>query len=92
MDSKVKELVALGASVSANCVSCVRYHLAKAQELGLTEEEILSALEVGKMVRRGAAGKMDEVLAHQVKGSPGAGDGSGCGSGSANSSAGGEGQ
>ena len=33
MDEKTKELIAIGASVSAHCQPCLTYHVAKAKEL-----------------------------------------------------------
>ncbi|MHC5090308.1 MAG: carboxymuconolactone decarboxylase family protein, partial [Planctomycetota bacterium] len=33
VDVKTKELIAIGASVSANCQPCVRFHLDKAKKL-----------------------------------------------------------
>ncbi len=62
LDGKVKELIAVGASVAANCHPCVQYHVNKAREKGVEEEAIQEALEVGKMVRKGAAGEMDKLL------------------------------
>lgn len=62
LDSNVQELVAIGASVSANCHPCVKYHIAKAREMKIDESEIQKAVDVGKMVRKGAAGQMDELL------------------------------
>ena len=32
MDTQTKELIAIGASVTANCVPCLRYHLKMARE------------------------------------------------------------
>jgi len=61
-DAKIKELIAIGASVSANCQPCVKYHTAKARELKIDETDIQQAIEVGKIVRKGAAGQMDELL------------------------------
>jgi AhpD family alkylhydroperoxidase len=60
-DEKLTELVAIGASVAANCHPCVKYHVSKAQEIGVDEEDIKEAVSVGKMVRKGAAGKIDEL-------------------------------
>jgi AhpD family alkylhydroperoxidase len=60
-DDKMTELVAIGASVAANCHPCVKYHVNKAQEIGVDKEDIEQAISVGKMVRKGAAGKMDEL-------------------------------
>lgn len=62
IDAKVKELIAIGASIAANCQPCVKYHVAKAREVKIDESEIQQAINVGKMVRKGAAGQMDELL------------------------------
>jgi AhpD family alkylhydroperoxidase len=61
-DEKIKELIAIGASISANCHPCIKFHTGKARELKIDEEEIQQAIEVGKMVRKGAAGQMDKLL------------------------------
>ena len=61
MDEKTKKLVAIGASVTAHCVPCLEYHLAKAREIGLSDREIKEAIKVARMVRRGAASKWDEA-------------------------------
>jgi AhpD family alkylhydroperoxidase len=68
LDEKTKELVAVGASITANCRPCLEYHTAKARELGAATEEILAAVEVGKLVRRGAAAKMDRFATEHVTG------------------------
>ena len=60
MDSKTKELIAIGASVTANCVPCLEFHLSKARENGATDIEIADAVRVGRLVRKGAGGKWDE--------------------------------
>lgn len=65
MDAKMKELIAIGASVSAHCQPCLTYHAGKARELGVTNEEMREAIEVGKMVSRGAGTKM-KVFAETV--------------------------
>ncbi|MHC4642353.1 MAG: carboxymuconolactone decarboxylase family protein [Planctomycetota bacterium] len=67
IDDKVKELIAIGASVSANCHPCIKYHVNKALELAVDEGEIQQAIEVGKMVRKGAAGEMDKLISAVVK-------------------------
>ena len=63
MDQKIKEMIAIGASVTANCIPCIRFHVEKAREIGLTEAEIKASVQVGKMVRKGAATKWDEEVA-----------------------------
>jgi AhpD family alkylhydroperoxidase len=62
MDEKLKEMFAIGASVTANCIPCIQYHFAKAREVGVTDAEIKAAVQVGKMVRKGAAHKWDEEI------------------------------
>jgi AhpD family alkylhydroperoxidase len=62
MDNKTKELIAIGASVSANCIPCIKYHVDKGRKLGLDTAAIQDAMAVGQMVRKGAAGEMDKVL------------------------------
>ena len=60
MDDRTKELVAVGASITANCQPCLQYHITKALESEASQTEIMEAIEVGKMVRKGAASKMDK--------------------------------
>ncbi len=62
LDNRVTELIAIGASVTANCVSCLEHHVRKATEHGVEAEEIVDAIELGKMVRKGAAGTMDKLV------------------------------
>ena len=68
MDNQTRELIAVGASVSANCQPCIKYHLAKVRQAGADEADILEAVTVGKMVRKGAAGAMDKLLATVFEG------------------------
>jgi AhpD family alkylhydroperoxidase len=62
LDDKIKELIAIGASVSANCHPCVKYHVGKAHDMKVAEDEIRQAIDVGRMVRKGASGEMDKLL------------------------------
>jgi AhpD family alkylhydroperoxidase len=63
MDERMNELIAVGASVTANCRPCLEYHVEKARAAGAEAEEITQAITVGRMVRKGAAGKFDELAA-----------------------------
>ena len=47
-----KELVAIGAAITAHCQPCLEYHTAKARELGVSEENIAEAVKVGQQVQR----------------------------------------
>ena len=63
LDNRIKALIAVGASVTANCQPCLQNTMAMAQESGADEQEIAEAIEVGKRVRKGAASKMDAFAA-----------------------------
>jgi len=62
LDENTRELIAVGASISANCYPCIKYHVEKAREMNIAEEDIRQAVDVGKKVRKGAAGQMDKLL------------------------------
>lgn len=64
MDERIKELIAIGASVSAHCQPCLTYHVGKAKELGVSEEEIQQAIETGHMVEKGAMSAMKKFSAN----------------------------
>jgi AhpD family alkylhydroperoxidase len=86
-DTRTVELMAVAASVSANCQSCVRFHIEKARAAGAAREEIMQAVDVGKMVRRGAAAELDSVvrdlLSEQAAGAGRPAAGCGCADASA---------
>ncbi len=82
LDIRTKELIAVGASITANCQPCLQYHAGKALESGADEEEIAVAIAMAKAVRKGAAAKMDDFAAEldtAATASSDAGCGCGCG-------------
>ena len=68
MDIRIEELIAIGASITANCQPCLEYHVQKAKENQADQQQIARAIEIGKMVRKGAAGKMDKVILNISRG------------------------
>lgn len=70
MDERSRELIAVGASVTANCLSCLEYHVDKAREAGATADEIREAIDVGTMVRKGAAAKLDRLIGTLIEAAP----------------------
>lgn len=62
METRMKELIAVGASVSAHCIPCLKYHFERSKELGIDPEEISIAIGIGKAVRKGAGQKIDESV------------------------------
>ena len=64
MEDKVKLLIAVGAAVTANCQPCLRTAVSQAQNAGLEKKEILEAVQIGRLVRRGAVAKMDQLASN----------------------------
>jgi len=61
MDDRMKKLLAVSASVGANCHPCLEYHVGKALEAGIVRDEIAETLEIARTVRRGATTSMDKL-------------------------------
>jgi len=51
LDTRIRELIAVGASIAGNCLPCLRYHFTEALKAGCTLEEIAEAIELSKMVK-----------------------------------------
>lgn len=60
MEDKIKLLIAVGAAVTANCQACLKTAVTQAQGAGTEKKEILEAIAIGRIVRKGAMGKMDK--------------------------------
>jgi AhpD family alkylhydroperoxidase len=60
MEDKTKLLIAVGASVTANCQPCLKTAVTEAQRAGVDKKEIFEAIAIGRVVRKGAFGKMDK--------------------------------
>jgi AhpD family alkylhydroperoxidase len=72
LDHRTAELIAIGASVAANCRGCLEFHVCKAGQDGADKEAIGQAVDIGKMVRRGAAAELDRLAASLRAGEAGA--------------------
>ena len=79
LDEHTLRLVAVGASVAANCQPCLQTNIQKAHEGGIDGQEIADAIEVGKMVQRGAASKMDKFTTNLSPAAPPVATETGCG-------------
>lgn len=62
LERRIEELVAVGASVTANCGPCLEFHTREARESGATADQIAAAIAVGQAVRKGAAARMDRTV------------------------------
>lgn len=63
LDNRVRSLIAVGASVSANCQPCLERTVSLALKEGATAEQIAEAIGTGSKVRQGAASKLDAFAA-----------------------------
>jgi AhpD family alkylhydroperoxidase len=81
LDDRTIRLIAVGASITANCQPCLEVNFTKALENGADEQEIAEAIEIGKMVRAGAASKMDKFASGMSNVAPSSATGTdgGCG-------------
>jgi len=50
LDEKTKELLGLATSMVLKCDDCVTYHIVRCIQLGVTDEELLEALNVALVV------------------------------------------
>lgn len=50
LDVKTKELLGLVASMVLRCDDCIKYHLGKSYELGVTTEEVFEVFAVANLV------------------------------------------
>lgn len=67
MNEQIKELIAIGASVAAHCQPCLTFHLKTARELGVAEEDIKEAIEMGQMVEMGAKKAMMKHISSEIE-------------------------
>jgi len=61
MEDKIKLLIAVGASITANCQPCLQTAVTQAQGAGVEKKEIIEAIAIGRLVRKGAMGKIDKL-------------------------------
>lgn len=63
METQTKNLIAVGAAVATNCQPCLQKLVEVARGNGVDEQDIMTAVTVGSMVRKGAMDKMDAFAA-----------------------------
>jgi len=67
MDPVVKELVAIAASVAGRCQPCLRHHLEKEKQLGITKQQVEEAIDVGRKVNSVGGDRMWEFSLDLIK-------------------------
>ena len=60
LSRRERELVAIGAAIGSNCIPCVEYHISIARKEGITDAQILEAIEFANKVKEVSAKKVCE--------------------------------
>ncbi len=58
LSPEVAELVAIGAAIASNCEACFKYHFSQARKLGVSREDMASAVELAHKVKSAPAQNM----------------------------------
>jgi AhpD family alkylhydroperoxidase len=61
VNPSVKELIAIGAAIACNCEMCFKFHFDKARKLGISDEDMLAAVETGAMVKNASAQSIKDL-------------------------------
>ena len=74
-----QELVSLGAAMGSNCISCIEYHIPASREAGLSDAQIVEAIQLADKTRQVSARKsLDTALDLLSESSPLASPGAVC--------------
>ena len=66
LDRKTKELVAIGASLTAKCQGCLEGHVKKALKFGATREEISESIAIAIGVNAAAVVDLTDIAADNM--------------------------
>ncbi|HET8858455.1 carboxymuconolactone decarboxylase family protein [Marivirga sp.] len=50
IDKKTKEMIGLSSSMVLRCDDCVRYHLGKCYEMGVSEEQVFEVFSIANLI------------------------------------------
>ena len=62
LDSKTKEMIAIGASIAGNCIPCLRYHFKEAVKQGCTKQEIREVFEISNIVKQRPINEINKLF------------------------------
>jgi 4-carboxymuconolactone decarboxylase len=66
LNSRERELVAIGAALASNCVPCIEFHIQEARKAGLSDVEITEAIEFADTIKRVPADKVLEAASRRL--------------------------
>jgi len=58
LNTRERELTAIGAAIASNCVPCIEYHIPQARKAGLSDAQIREAVRLADKVRQVPARKV----------------------------------
>lgn len=61
LSTEQEELVAIGAALAANCEPCLKYHVRKGREAGMTDAQLRAAVALARTVKETPARLILEV-------------------------------
>ena len=68
--NRVKELVSLGAAFGVNCVSSLKKHLAAAETVGISQDEVAEIVKLAAFVKERARSHVERVVGMQEEDDP----------------------
>lgn len=68
LNSRERELVALGAALGSTCVPCIEHHIPEARRAGLSDGQIREAVELADAVRQVPARNVLTAALHYLDG------------------------
>ena len=60
MEEKIREIAAIAASMAGHCQPCLKYHLGRARQLGISRDDIREAIELAKIISENGDKRMME--------------------------------
>jgi AhpD family alkylhydroperoxidase len=68
--SRVKELVSVGAAFGVNCVSNLKRHLAAAETVGISQEEVAEIVRLAAFIKERAASHVERLVGMREEDDP----------------------
>ena len=64
----VEELVAVGAAIASNCEPCLEYHVGRARELGVSDDDLVRAVQTARAVKAAPARNVARLAGDLLRG------------------------
>lgn len=71
LTEREKELVRIGAAIGSNCIACIEYHIPQARKAGWSDEQIKTAINIAKLVKKVPADMVLQAALEALKSSAG---------------------